>query len=199
MVVVIVAQSLLRHGVEVTFTEEHGGMERASLLLWLYAAGFALFSKAYLKAMTWPLALFFLLLALRELDFHNWWFDPGLLRGEIFSSDAPLWQKVVSAIAMTSILGVVLFVVFGGFGKFFAAMREKRIWPWLVVAALVFAFLSTLLDGIGPRLRHIGIEVNDAMHLKITMGEEVLELLFSLLLVSAIIFGVHSLAQSTRR
>ncbi|MEM9438641.1 MAG: hypothetical protein AAGA15_16555 [Pseudomonadota bacterium] len=157
---VLIVISVIQQGWEIALRKENGGVERASLYTAVFAAALALAlmvrNARGILAVPIVLALF----ALRELDFHDWWFEPGLLHTAIFTSPAPLWHKLVSGAVMAFILLVLAQLVWRGTGPLLKALRERRGWPLLVVLGVALAGLSVALDGLparmGPNLSDLG-------------------------------------------
>lgn len=148
----LVVGSLVLQGWDVALRKEHGGVELASFFTALFSAAMALVLQATSKRGTMAVPLVLALFALRELDFHDWWFEPGLLHLEIFSGDAPLWQKAVSALVMAGILGTLITLVVRGVRPFWRALIASDGWPWLVIAGCGFVALSLVLDGLPARM-----------------------------------------------
>lgn len=148
----LVVSSLLIQGWDVALRKEHGGVELASFFTALFSAAMALALQATSKRGTMAVPLVLALFALRELDFHDWWFEPGLLHMEIFSSNAPLWQKAVSGLVMAGILATLVTLVVRGARPLWRALVAGDGWPWLVIAGCGFVVLSLFLDGLPARM-----------------------------------------------
>ncbi|MEM1101899.1 MAG: hypothetical protein AAGH73_10270 [Pseudomonadota bacterium] len=148
----VIAASLLLQGVDVALRRETGGVEIASVLTTACAAILAVVLMQRHDRGLYSVAALLALFALRELDFHDWWFEPGLLHAGIFQSAAPLWQKLVSGLTMAAILAVLADVAIRGLRPFLRALRAGHGWARLVIAGGFLVVLSILLDGLPARL-----------------------------------------------
>ncbi len=180
---VLVAVSVFQQGWDVALRAEHGGVERASFLTAAFASILALVLSLRHDRGILAVPLVFALFALRELDFHDWWFEPGLLHLAIFSSDAPLWQKAVSGVVMAGILLVLVDLALRGTGPLLAALRAGQGWPWLVALGGALVILSVALDGLPARL---GPELSSFGAVLASVTEEVGELALFVCLLLAV-------------
>lgn len=122
------------------------------------------------------------LFGLREFDFHNWFYNPGFLQLRIFQSDAPLMLKLFSATSMLAIVAVFALLIRRGTGPFLRALRARAPWALLLLAALVLAALSVLLDGPDRTAAAMGITLQPWVGNLLGVTEEALELAFALIL-----------------
>jgi hypothetical protein len=174
-------------GWDTTLTSERGMAERAGLIVFALGAVLAMWRMpASAWRRWWPVPTIFVLFCLRELDVHDAFFDPGLLQTRIFTSAVPLWQKVVSAVAMAVVLLTLGALVVRGSGPMVRAMRHGRGWAWGVVVGVCMAIASILIDGADRQLAAIGVTLPQADALIWTALEEMLELGFALSLIFAI-------------
>lgn len=182
-VAVIVA--IFVQGPQVALTKEHGGTELATVaLIVILGLWFTVTGAAGRRFWMIPAVLF--LFALRERDFHNWFYEPGWLHSGVLQGDHPLWQKLVTGGAF-----VVLLIVFGllavrGAVPYLKALFTGKAWAWLVVAGGVCAVLSQVLDGAGRKLAPYGITISQDVERALGMTEEVSELLLILCLLWAV-------------
>ena len=191
---VLVAVSVAQQGWDVALRKEHGGVELASFLTAAFASGLALtLSHTHdrgILAVPIVLALF----ALRELDFHDWWFEPGLLHIGIFSSVAPLWQKAVSFAVMASILLALADLLWRGTAPLFRALRAGQGWPGLVLIGVALAALSVALDGLPARM---GPDLTPAATVLASVTEECGELALFICLLLAVAVWPEDPARAT--
>ena len=154
---------------------EGGALEMAS------AAGYVL-ALAVLAVRTprlpaaWPAAVLLLAAAARELDLDKRLTDPGILQSRLYTGDAPLAVKLAGAAVVLAILAAA--------GTL--ARREGPRWvrglaagvrrAWWVAGALALAVVSKSLDGLGRKLRPLGIDVPATLDRAASLSEEVLEL-----------------------
>ncbi len=181
------AVSSLMVGWKQTFTAESGLVELAGLMV--FALG-AVLSVAWMPkgalGKWWPIPVVFVLFCLRELDFHNAFFTPGVLQTRIFTSPVPLWQKAVSAAAMSGILLTLVLLMVRGTRPLLSGLWRRQGWAWSIVAGVTFAVASVLVDGADRQLAAIGVALPHAESAIWTAIEEILELGFALSLIFAI-------------
>lgn len=177
--------SILVQGVDTALTKESGGAEWMSVFalvvgaLWLSAVG-------TLKTRFWMVPVTLLLLALRERDVHNWFYEPGLLRAETLQGDNPLWQKALTTLAILFVVVTVLMLIARGVLPLLRAVFRLRAWAVVFVLAGMSAVYAQLVDGSGKKLVQFGIEVSQDVAQILPMTEELGELLFALGLVWAV-------------
>jgi hypothetical protein len=178
--------SLLFQPVLTALAGERGGIEVAtvmvlavlSVMMWLGAWG------NLAESWHWPLAG--TLLVLRELDFHDWFFEPGLLQIGLLTGSAPLWQKAIGALTMVIVIVTFGRVAWAGSRALFRGLRAKAGWAWLVVLAFGLAAISTQIDGIARGPTFLGMTPGSEVVRIVGVVEEVIELGFALLLVTAL-------------
>ncbi|MFG6535650.1 MULTISPECIES: hypothetical protein [unclassified Sulfitobacter] len=170
-----------------TLTTERGAAEQAGLIV--FAIG-ALMSALRMPAgawrLWWPIPAVFVLFCLRELDVHNAFFEPGLLQTRVFISPLPIWQKIVSALAMGAVVLTLVTLLVRGLRPMAKALRAGQGWAWGVVFGLFCAIASVLIDGADRQLAAIGVTLPYADSLIWVALEEMLELCFALSLIFAI-------------
>lgn len=185
----VIGISVLRIGLPDTLHTEAGGVELASFLVTVCAGllAFALCFRHDRGLLSVPILLE--LFALRELDFHDWWFEPGLLHLEIFAAPVPLWQKLVSSLVMLGILWVLVDIVLRGTGPFLRALRARQGWTLLVVLGCALIGVSIALDGLPYRL---GFDADSTVTFLSESLEEVTEFaLFACLLLAVSVWPFH--------
>lgn len=178
--------SVVLQGGETALLEESGGVEILTLLtlagtaVWSYWPGAG-------RPVIWPVSAVIALLALRELDVQDWFFEPGLLQSRIFSAPVPVWQKAVSGAAMLGVLATLIALAVRGTGPALRALRAGRDWTlWLASGGLLVAG-AMLFDGFGRRLAGYGIDLGAGALLVVASLEETSELVFSLCILVAVV------------
>ena len=180
----IVAISLAVQGPATAFLSEDGGVEIAAILCLIGGAGL-LVTRARAPRM-WHLPALLVLFALRERDFHDWFFEPGLLHADMLTSAAPLWQKAVSLSVMLFILAVLVRTVWFGARPLLRGLWHRAGWAWALTLGTALAAGSTLLDGAGRKLAPYGIDLSREVQVALGGVEEVAELVFALLVILSI-------------
>jgi hypothetical protein len=179
----MVAISLAVQGPATAFLSEQGGVEIAAILCLI--GGAVLLAAGTVRAM-WHLPALLVLFALRERDFHDWFFDPGLLHADMLTSDAPLWQRAVSLAVMLFILAVLVRTVWFGARPLLRGLWHRAGWAWTLTIGTALAAGSTLLDGAGRKLAPYGIDLSREVQVALGGVEELAELVFALLLILSI-------------
>ena len=192
MSLAIVLVSLATVGWRVTLTSEWVGPELASsvslalLTVWLVVA--ALPGHGGL----WPLPAATAFLCLRELDFQNWFFDPGLVRFELLTGLAPPWQKLIGLAVALLIAATVLRLARIGAGPFWRGLRAHTGWAQVMAGTLILLAVVTQLDGLGGDLARAGYNVTTAIRTALLVAEEAGELAFALGLALAADLGLRT-------
>ena len=177
----IVAVSLFTVGLRQTLISETAGLELASAvtlwwaavvaLVWAVRAGLARF---------WAVPLGIVLLALREHDFQNWFFDPGLVRVDLLTGPALLWQKAVGLAVLLLILATLIRLAWLGWRPMLAGLRTRAGWAWALLTGIALAALSTQVDGLGGDLDRAGWALGETRRAALLLAEEAAELAFAL-------------------
>ncbi|MBM2574741.1 hypothetical protein JQC91_00355 [Jannaschia sp. Os4] len=164
------------------FWSESGPVElgTAALLAILTAV---LLWRAVRAPRLWHLPMLGALLTMREFDLDKA-VEPGLLKARTYSGDAPLAVKLLGLFVIVLAL-VCLWRVARDLPAAWRALRAGAAWPWLVGTAIVAVVVAKSFDGIGRKLAPFGIDVPPETVLALSRVEEVLELLFALLLLIA--------------
>jgi hypothetical protein len=167
---------------------EGAGAEQASATA-LFAA-FLIFSVDRFGAgefRSWHVALLLAVLALRELDLDKRLFADGMLKLRFYTGgEAPLWQKVIGGAVIVTILAALWRLYRRQFRGWWAALRARAGWAWVVLAAFLLGAVAKSLDGLGRKLAPLGISFDDDLDLAFGLAEETLELVFALALVLAV-------------
>lgn len=175
-------------GWALTLTKETGAFEQAAFISLAFAALLSAFVVANGGRQFWSVPVFIAFLALRELDFHNWWFEPGLLQIAIFTSPVPVWHQVVSGLLIAVIGTAALHMLWMGAGPTLRAVSGGELWAKLVALGLGFAALSSQIDGLDRKLAPYGIEISDLTNLIAIIVEETVEVGFAFATLSAVVF-----------
>lgn len=189
--VLAVAVGLLILGWPRGLRSESGGAELASLGLAIYGCVLTALMARDLRQVSWVVPGVFLLLALREMDFHDWFFEPGLLHTGIFSAPVPIWQKMVSGVVMLAVLALVIVALFRGIPILWRDFRRRETWAWVLGLAGTLAFISNNLDGLDRKLEPFGIVISRETMRVLVPTEEVLELAFAFGLIAAVTLYVR--------
>jgi len=179
--------SVLSAGWQVAIKAEYGALELASFLCLSVAA---LVSGSFYREGTiklWAVPVVFGLLALREMDFQNWWFEPGLLRAEIFNGPAALWQKIVSGAAMLGILLTLLTLFVKGARPALKGVMARENWALILFVSGLCVAASIMLDGVDKNLAVFNIEISSSASKLASYLEEIFEFGFAFSLVAAMV------------
>lgn len=177
---VVLVAVLMGHAA--AFKSEAAAVEIASVALFVILAAVIWFAGERAGRFRFT-AFIALLFALRELDFHNWFYDPGFLQLRVMTSDAPLWVKVLGGVTMLGILTVLVLLVIRGMGPFLRGLRRGEGWAVALFVSLVLAAVSVLLDGPDRTAADLGITLSPGVAVALGGIEEVLEVFFGLGLI----------------
>lgn len=186
-VLMILGVSSVKFGLWSTLTAENGGAEVVSSLLWLYVAWIYLRMSPGPRSLKLALTGVFLIFFLRELDFHDWWFEPGLLHIGLFSGPAALWQKVVGAWVMLVIVACVGTVLVLGLPPFLRALYRRAPWAFVVTLGVVVVAMATQLDGLDRKLAPYDLSLSSQLLNASLLAEEMGELAFPFSALIAIV------------
>ncbi|MEJ6392454.1 hypothetical protein V8J82_04250 [Gymnodinialimonas sp. 2305UL16-5] len=182
----LIFRSVSAHGWIPTLTAEGLGLEMSTTLVHAAAAILlaATLSQRGQIARFWPVAALVALFSLRELDFNDWWFEPGLLEIELLFSDVPLWHKIVSVLAMIAVAFVILRVLFIGTMPLFRQRSEAwaRIFPLIGLTIVA----SMTLDYPAKTAAQFGVTLSQAQIDAIVAVEESSEFLLALFVMLSI-------------
>lgn len=200
-VVALVAGGIASLGWKAALVQEGGHVESLSVAMWLVAGWLAL-TRIADAVMGRLVAVLVVLFALRELDMHDWFYEPGFLHTAIFSLPVPIWQKLVSGVAMVLILALVVALVWRGARPFWRALAGRQTWALLLAGGVALAGLSTTIDGMDRKLRSLGLDVDLGMTVRyvLIVLEEAMELGFAMLVIAAILWATsRTSVQAVRR
>ena len=167
---------------------ERGGLEVASAAG--YALGLAVFAaRAARPLAAWAVPVLLLAAAARELDLDKRLTDPGILQARLYTGDAPLAVKAAGLAAVLLVLAAAASLLAREGPGWMRALGAGARRAWWVAAALALALVSKSLDGIGRKLRPLGLDVPDAMNRAASFAEEALELGIPVALILAMTAG----------
>lgn len=183
---VVLGVSWAWKGSSATLISESGGVEWATLIV-LGLAGMLLarhLADEGLLRRRWYLLAAIALLALRELDFHDWFH--GLVHIRTHTRPAPLGHKLATGGVTVLILLVFVRLVWFGARPFARALWRRAGWAWSLAVGIGLAALSTTLDGAERKLTPYGIVLDPAIYFALGGLEEAMELVFALSLLWAV-------------
>jgi len=192
--VVIIGEDWLTLDPDSKLTREDGAIETVSMVLYAYAAlCWLLLNPRALWSRYWHLPTVLLLMAGRELDLDVAFTSPGVLTTALYFTDrAPVWQRLLGA-AVVAMLVTIAWRLFSLHGRaFIAGLRSGRLAAWSVAGALGLAVGSILIDGLGRKLRPLGIDLSPRIDSLAGAGEEIMEAFIPFLLIAAIIAAARS-------
>lgn len=172
---------------------EHGGLELASALLYLWAA--AVWMTRHGRgglARDWQVPAVLLMMAAREFDLDKSLTTVGLLKSDLYlTAEAPVWERLLG-VAVLSFVVVALVRLARRQGRGFLAGVRKGAPPQLAVfAGLAVAALAKTVDGLGRKLEGFGLALDPSTGARIGSAEEVIELFIPLLFLVAILQGAR--------
>jgi hypothetical protein len=181
----IILISLFTVGPRATIVSEQGGFEIAGIAILgiLTIAMWVWYLADLSRRWIWPLATTFFVL--REFDFHNWYFEPGLLQAGLLTGPAPVWQKAIGLSVAIVILFTFGLVFWRGSRPLLRGLQGRASWAVVLAGGVALAAISTLFDGLDRKLAPYGTELSPFWHTAYVGVEEGLELLFVLSLVYA--------------
>jgi uncharacterized membrane protein len=191
LLILLLIVPFLDEAVKVEFLSEEGPVESASALGYLLCAIFAAYNGgiAYFKRHHY----FFILLVffmLRELDFDKRFTTIGVLTSRFYISDSvPAIEKLLGGVVVGLLLYVVIVILQRHFKQFWLGLKRRSTISLGVLLAAILIFVSKSLDGIGRKLKPLGIEISEAAIFNVTAIEEILE--FSIPIIIAITFHAY--------
>ena len=191
----LIVGNVMSAGWQVALKSEFGALELASFVCLSFAAlvGCSFYRRGLIRA--WAIPLLFAFLALREMDFQDWWFEPGLLRAEIFSAPVPIWHRLISASAMAVIAFTLWRAFWNGTRPFLAGLLRRETWALLLMASGILVILSLILDGVESNLAFVNISLSPTTLLVASYLEEVMEFGFAFSLVASLVVFARSVSE----
>jgi hypothetical protein len=167
---------------------EGRGVETATFVVLAYGfIGFLVLAPQRAFGASWHVPVVLFLLAARELDLDKRFLADGVFRAKLYSSDHPLSHKLVGgAVLVVTIWALWRLIRRSGPG-WARALSGRESWALLTGAALCIVVVAKSLDGAGRKLKEMfDIEISSALGFRLWVAEEMLELLFALLVVAAL-------------
>jgi hypothetical protein len=191
---IMVGADWLSLGPDEKLTREDGAIETVSMVLYAYAAlCWLILNPRALWSRYWHLPAVLLLMAGRELDLDVAFTSPGILTTALYFTDrAPVWQRLLGA-AVVALLVTIAWRLISLHGRaFIFGLKSGRLAAWCVAGAVGLAVGSILIDGLGRKLRPLGIELSPTVDSMAGAGEEIMEAFIPILLIAAIIAAARS-------
>lgn len=171
------------------FFKEGYGVERVTVAL--YALALVLWWAARPPKGSWQVPVLLTLFAMRELDFDKRFTEVGLLKSQYYLRDAPITDKLVG-IALLILVFVVLWrLARYNLRPWLRALADRRLDAWMVGVAGVCVVVAKAIDGIDRKMAPYGITFSQDTLTRAGRSEEVLELVFILLVCQAIALFAH--------
>ncbi len=192
--VVMIGADWLTAGPDLKLTREDGAIETVSMALYAYAAlCWLILNPPAIRARFWHVPAVLLLMAGRELDLDVAFTTPGILTTALYFTDrAPVWQRLLGA-AVVGLLITIAWRLITLHGRaFIEGLKSGSLAAWSVAGALGLAAGSILIDGLGRKLRPLGIDLPDRIDSLAGAGEEIMEAFIPFLLITAIIAAARS-------
>ena len=171
-----------------SFKREGGGLETVSAVLY-GAAAIVFFAVApparWLPLFHVPALMVFF--ACRELDFDKAFTPSGILSLRLYSGDAALMTKLISAVVAGAFVYVVFRNVVRGGPAAWRAIRAGALWPWFAVLAGALVVFTKSIDGLGRKLRDFGIVITQDVDATASLYEEVGEVFIPVCAILAIV------------
>jgi hypothetical protein len=179
---------VLADDIDQVFQEGHSIEAAAAVLLFAAAVLWLVTRWGRAGLSDWPIPVALVLMGMRELDFDKSFTTKGILHMRLYTGSAPVLEKLVGLVVICVILALLYQLVRVFLRPWLANLRAGRAPAWVVAVALVLMVGAKSVDGLGRKLGGFGIEVSDQLLSRVGRIEEILELVFALLLVQAIVW-----------
>ena len=192
--VAMIGADWITAGPDRKLTREDGAIETVSMVLYVYAAlCWLTLNPPELWSRFWHLPAVLLLMAGRELDLDVAFTSPGILTTALYFTDrAPVWQRLLGAVVVGLLVTIAWRLITLHGRAFIAGLRSGGLAAWSVAGALGLAVGSVLIDGLGRKLRPLGIELSPRIDSLAGASEEIMEAFIPFLLITAIIAAARS-------
>ena len=171
-----------------SFKREGGGLETASAVLYLVAAGvFFRHVPAQLWGALFHIPALMLLFAAREADFDKAFTQSGILSLRFYSGDSSLMAKMIGGAFAVFAVYVICRVLWQGLPAALRALKAKEVWPWFAVLAAVLVAGTKSIDGLGRKLLDFGIVISKDLDQTAALVEEVGEAFIPVCAILAIL------------
>lgn len=171
------------------FFKEGYGVERVTVAL--YALALVLWFASHPPAGSWQVPLILLLMAFRELDFDKRFTEVGLLKLQYYLRPAPITDKLVGIILLVVVFYALWRLLRHNVGPWLRGLIARRPDAWLVFVAFACVFVAKAIDGIDRKMAGFGVTFSQSFLIRAGRIEEVLELVFILLVCLAMVLFAH--------
>lgn len=158
-----------------SFKREGGGLETVSAVLYALAAiQFLARAPRTRWAELYHVPVLMVLFAFRELDFDKAFTPSGILSLRLYSSgNVMLLTKLIAAPIAAFVIYIILRNAWVGFFAGLRALRAGALWPWFALLAGALVVGTKSIDGLGRKLRDIGIVISGDVDATASLYEEV--------------------------
>lgn len=171
-----------------SFKREGGGLETVSAVLYALAAlqFFLRAPRARWRELHHVPALM-ILFALRELDFDKAFTPSGILSLRLYSSgNVMLMTKLIAAPFALFSIYIILRNAWVGWFAGWRALRAGALWPWFALLAGALVVGTKTIDGLGRKLRDLGVLITGDVDATASVIEETGEVFIPVCAILAI-------------
>lgn len=188
VIVGFIAVDLLVFAQGASFKREGGGLENASAVLYLVAAGvFVWHVPRPLHRKFFYIPALMLFFAAREADFDKAFTQSGILSLRFYSGDSSLIAKLVGGFFALLAIYVLGRVLWHGIPAALRALKAGELWPWFAVFAAGLVAGTKSIDGLGRKLLDFGIVISQDLDQTAALVEEVGEAFIPVCAILAIL------------
>lgn len=180
-----------------SLTREHGGIELASALMYVYAVMVWLRRNppSYWGS-HWHLPAIMLFGAAREFDLDKSLTSVGIFKSNLYLTDqAPIWERLIGLVVLVVLVWAVIRLVRLHARTFLHGLQRGDSGSWAVLGAIGVAGIAKSIDGIGRKLRPFGITVDSGLEAWAGIAEELMELFIPFFLLYAVLEASRHLTQ----
>lgn len=155
---------LLTKAPDLKLTREHGGVELASGLLYLWAAvvWVALHGRRELLR-NWQIPTVLLMMGGREFDLDKLFTSVGVLKSKLYlTAQAPVWERLLGVAVLAFTLAVLIRLTRHQGRAFLDGLRRGAAAEVALLAGLLLAIFAKTIDGLGRKLQGFGIKLDAA-------------------------------------
>lgn len=165
-------------------------IEALSAISYFVAAGLLLLQIGLRMPARWSALWIVLCFGMRELDFDKRFTSMGLLKSRIYSaSDVPVYEKLLAALLMASLVAALFFLIKNYFVPFIKGVLRGDGMALSMFFCGGALFVSKSLDGIARKLKPFGVETTDGVKQFAECLEESLELAAAFLLLFVVLLA----------
>lgn len=129
----------------------------------------------------WHATVLFVMMGLRELDFHSSFTTMNISKIKFYlSTQVPIGEKLLGLMVVAVIVYAAYFLLRGSFRVWWNDLKIGNGCAYGVLLGLVFVALSKGLDGIARKLKALGINLDASNIASVKLFEETAELGISL-------------------